>query len=237
MSYLKIDSAQRINPTTTSPSQFTIRASNTVFSGRYTLKGIFIPVTFFNVNSTNNLVYFKDFVGEHVAVIPPGYYSPLPFMAAVGVAMTLVGYGGASTFTITRDPVTLYLTTASSASLFAFTFGTNTANSANMLLGYPQQDTAETSFHTGTQMVNVSQTRSFNISINNYASTMNLNGNGYSFVIPIQVVTPAISYYEPPVNFEQSITIDYPTQTLNIAVYDDNHKLLQCVSDWYMIVC
>ena len=232
--YIKLDSAQRLNFNTTTASQFILRANNVVFSGRYNLKSIFIPITFYNVNVYNNQVFFTDNSGSHIAYITPGIYSTPTFMTALGNAMTSIGSG--SVYTVIKDPVTCCINIISSSSAFSFTFGTNQLNSSAIMMGYNSVDTPMSFSQQSQGMINLSQIRSFNISINNINRVSNLNGIGYTFVIPVTNNIPSLMLYEPPPNYEQFICFDSPTQTLNISIYDDNHNLLQCFSDFYMIL-
>lgn len=231
--YIKLDSAQRINFSTTTASQFTLRANNVIFQGRYNLKSIFIPITFYNVNVYNNLVNFTDSKGAHTATITPGIYTTSTYIAALGIAMTSAGSGSMYTVSINSNSS---ITIASSSSTFALTFGTNQTNSGATMMGYQLFDTVMSSSQQGTGMLNLSQIRSFNISINNINRVSSLNGNGYTLIVPVTGTTPNIMTYEPATNFEQFFYIDQPTQTLNISVYDDYHNLLQCSSDFYMIL-
>lgn len=233
-SYLKIDSSKRINLNSTTAAQFSIRSTRTVFHGRYELKSIYIPITFFNINQFNNAISFTDTAGPHTCTITPGFYTTNTYIPAVALAMTLAGSG--STYTATKSNTTQCITVISSTDAFAFTFGSNQLNSAAITLGYLQQDTAMLFSQTASGIVNVAQTKSFNISVNNYVSTSTLDGIGYSFVIPVTAASLSFSLYEPLQHYPQSIYIDSPTQQLDIGVYDDNHQLMQVFSDFYMIL-
>ncbi|MDR3548922.1 MAG: hypothetical protein P4M11_11780, partial [Candidatus Pacebacteria bacterium] len=69
--YLKINSADRLNPSATTPAQFRINASQPIT--RLVLKDLYLPATDYNVSASNNTIYFTD-TAPRVAVIPPGYY-------------------------------------------------------------------------------------------------------------------------------------------------------------------
>ena len=234
MSLIKIDSVNRLNFNTTTAANFSIRATNTVFQGKYELKSVLIPITFFNIGQYNNLINFTDLAGSHTAVITPGFYTTATYIAAIGSSMTAVA--GGSIYTAILNAIPQCLTITSSSSAFTLTFGTNQTNSSSTAMGFSAQNTGSAFSQTGSGLVNVSQTRSFNISINNCVNISNLNGAGYSFIIPVTGFTPSIQLYEPSTNFKQSFNIDSPCQTLNIAVYDDNHRLLTMYSDFYMIL-
>ena len=230
--YIKVDSSQRVSPLTSTPSAFSIRGTNIVFKGRYQLKAVYMPVTIYNVSSTNNRISFTDSTGAHAVVIPPGYYTSAQYLAAIGTTMTT-----ASTIYIaTRDAIKLSMIVSASNGTFSFTFGTNTKYSAAATMGFAPVNTASASVQTGANLVNLAQNRSFNISINAVTATSDLNGVGYSYVVPITSNTPGVQYYESPNCFHQVISIDKPTRQLDITVYDDNYEILSMYSDWYMIL-
>lgn len=231
--YIKIDSAQRTNFSTSTPSKFTLLGTNTVFQGVYALKGIYMPVSFYNVSSTNNCIYFLDSTGSHVAYVKPGFYVPAQFMTAVGVAMTLVGSG--TLYTMARDAINLNATVSSTSDPFAFLFASNRSNSAAASMGFSNNDTSSSLTQLAPSMMYLSSTRSFNISVNDVSMVIDLNNQGYTFVIPITTDTPSILYYEPSVVFPQLIYFDSPVRQLDITVYDDNHRLLPMNNDFYMI--
>ena len=105
------------------------------------------------------------------------------------------------------------------------------------MMGYLMIDTGMNYANTATNMLNLSQTRSFNITINGISNVTTGDGDDdYTFIIPIISNVPSIMMYEPAVNFEQSMLIERPTQSLQISVYDDNHNLCQMSSDFYMIL-
>lgn len=231
--HIKIDSSQRVNPLTTSPSQFSIRGSNTVFCGRYHLKAVFMPVTFYNVSATNNQIYFTDSNGSHTISLQPGFYTSSLYLPAIATAMTAAGAG--ITYTLALDPITQHVTVSSSSGTFTLNFS-NTLNSAASTLGFSFVDTLTASSQLSVGILNLAQTKTFNISINSATSTNDLNSRGYSFVVPCTSNTPSIEYYETQPGYMQSIQIDSPVRQLDITVYDDNHVILPLFSDWYMIL-
>ena len=235
MPFLKLDSAQRNNRSSTTASQFVISSTTMLFEGRYRLKAVFMPVTYYNVSTQTNAIYFTDGTGSHIAYVTPGFYTSTSYVLAVGTAMTIVA--GGATYTVTLDPITQNATISASAGTFILTFGTNTLRSAYAQLGFPQSNsTTATSSQIAPTMLYLAQTRSFNISVNGYSSTFDVTGRGYTYVLPVTSNTPGIEYYEAPESYQQEMMIDSPTRSLNIAVYDDFNNILPIQSDWYMIL-
>jgi hypothetical protein len=191
-----------------------------------------MPVTFYNVSPVNNRISYTDGNGAHTAILPPGYYSTSQYLTAIGTNMTI----GGITYVATKDALTFAVTVTASTGLFSFTFGTNSNHSAATMMGYPLIDTPSAISQSASGLINLAQTRSFNISVNNITATSDLNRIGYSFVVPVTSNTPGVEYYETQAGFQQYIRIDSPTRTLDIVVYDDNNDILPLYSNWYMIL-
>lgn len=232
--YIKIDSSKRVNLLSSTPSKFSIRGSNVLFHGKYVLKAVYMPVTYYNVSPTNNQLFFTDANGAHSILIQPGYYASTAYLAAIGAGMSAVSSG--ITYTAVKDAITLAVTIAASSGTFKLTFGTNTKHTVAIALGFQSVDTAFASSHVGSGLLNLAQTRSFNISVNSITTTCDLNGVGYSFVIPVTSNTPGVQYYEAPLGFEQVINIDAPTRQLEIVVFDDNYEVMPLYAEWYMML-
>jgi hypothetical protein len=231
MSFIKIDSAARTNPLTTSPSQCIIRSANYLFKGRYNLKLAYIPMSFYNVTAANNVVAFTDTIA-HKVIVRPGYYDNATILTAVAAAMTAVG---SITYTAVKDAITQNVTISANTGTFVLNFS-NTTNSLADLLGYPPVDTSAASSHMSTDMSNLSQIRSLNFAINNITNIRDLSGSGaFTFIVPIAVNQLGIQVYEP-VTFEQSVTFDVSTRDLSITIYDDKYRPIVMQEDYYLIL-
>lgn len=233
-SYIKIDSALRTNPLTTMPSDCTIPSTQGLKAGCYQLKSCYLPVSYYNVGATNNVIYFTDTTGAHVATITTGQYTLANVLPAIVTAINAVGNG---TATVTVNSLTSRITIAYTE-LFSLTFGTNTTNSAATMMGFANSNTASATSHTGTMIANMSTLKSYNFQISNctpYVTTM--NGNSYTFVIPALSLTPNILYYEPPIQFPITIHLEHATSSLKVAIYDDNHQIVNNMSaDWFFML-
>lgn len=233
-SYIKIDSALRTNPLTTLPSDCTILSKDGLRAGRYQLKSCFLPITYYNVGATNNVIYFTDTTGAHVATITTGQYTLATVLPAIVTAINAVGNG---TATVTVNSLTSRITIAYTE-LFSLTFGTNTANSAATMMGFANSNTASATSQTGTMIANMSTLKSYNFQISDCSPGVHtMNGNSYTFVIPALSLTPSIEYYEPPVQFPITIQLEKSTSSLKFAIYDDNHEIINNMSaDWFMML-
>lgn len=228
--YVKINSADRLNPTTTTPAQFTI-ASTVPLTG-LSLKAIYLPVTCYNVaTGINSSIYFTD-TQARVANIAPGFHSgATTFMTAVSDAMTAAS-GGAGVYSCTLNAVTQLLNISCTIP-FSLTFS-NTQGTSSEMLGFRNVDTATATSQTATAVLNLTTTLCYNISINGAQGAASLSGASASFVIPALTTTPSNLYYEVSLTMPQSITFQ-SSKHLDIAIYDDTHRLLNMQSNFYMI--
>lgn len=225
--YLKVDSSIRINRITTSASDCVI-PSNEVLNGDYALKSIMIPLTYHNVNSTNSTIYWTDTI-PRTCQIPSGFYNSYSvFAAAIAAAMTANGGG---TVTCAVDSLTNVLTVTNTIS-FAFTFTTNTLNSAGEMMGFNTNGVSATS-QVGTKMLSLLITNSYNFSISEASSGVKtLSGQQYTFSIPALTSTPWQAYYEPSEKFPIYIKL-HGTKTLSVRIHDDRGNILNRMgADW-----
>lgn len=234
MQYVKIDTSSRVNPLTTSPSQCVMHSNSYTFQGRYSLAYAYIPVTFYNVNSSNNVLYFTD-TASRTAVITVGFYDSVSIVIAVAAAMN-----AASPSTIyavgSKNSATKCVTIASNTNPFVLNLS-NTVNSIAPLLGFASvQDTVSSTGVISDTMANLAQIKTFNISINGLSTVASLSGSTtYSFVIPITTATPSILTYEPN-TFIQCINFERPTRDIKLTVYDDNNNIIQLQEDFFIIL-
>lgn len=236
--YLKIDSADRINPATTTPANFTI-SGNVIMEGCYALKAIYYPATFFNINTDlNNKIYFTEAGNAKVATIAAGFYSGFgAFLLAVKAAMDTAS-AAVNTFTVTQSALTGFITIVASTVPFQLTFGANQSSAASEVLGFVQADTVSAMSLTGVSYPNLSTVRSLNLNINNIGGVSDmLNSSNCTICVPILQNQPGgIGYWEPSENFPQVFKFDSPTKVLRISVLDDRQKVVPLQSEWHMIV-
>lgn len=233
MPLLKVDSSLRQNPLTSDPSDCTIE-SNELLEGRYELKSILIPVTYWNVNSSNNKVYFTDTGGAQVASLTSGYYTS--FEQLVNELVTQMNAVGAGTVTASINSLNNYLTVNNSVN-FSFTFGTNTTSSASKLLGFTGNSASATTSQLAQRIMNLKFTTAFNFHISDATSGVKtLTGQQFTFSIPALTTTPGFCYYAPiqenPISF-----ILKPTKQLSVKITDDDGRVLNNMkSEWTLFL-
>lgn len=232
MSRIKIDSTLRINPTTTIPSDCQILC-NEVLDGHYQLKGISLPVTYWNVNSTNSIIYWTDTGGARSCIITNGFYSSTSALASV-VASTMTA-AGSGTVTCSTNSLNQCLTISNTVP-FAMGFGTRTTNSASILLGFIGNSSSAATSQTGTQLVDLATTTAFHFQISNCSTGIRTtDGKNFTFILPAYSTTPSLIYFEPSQQFPIRFRVD-PTNTITIRILDDQFRVLNHMySNWYMV--
>lgn len=233
MNYIKIDSGKRLNRSTTSPGEFILPLSKPL-SGTHSLKQIVIPLSYFNVNITNNLIYFYENGSAKTAELEPGYYNDSDLLVQLKNALDYAS-GGYATYTVTRSQLPLRIMVVSTQN-FQLLFGSNTVNSAAEIIGYSPVDTQLFTFHVATNISNLSTLRSFSVNINNENGFVDSVDAACTFVVPVLGVSGAITIYEPSAIFPQRVTFNSPTTNLQIKVTNDNGVAVNLSADWYFIL-
>lgn len=232
---IRINSSDRSNPSTTAPGDFTLH-SKIAFEGTYQLHAIYCPLNFFNVNSQNNQVYFREGGIDKVAVISPGFYvGPANLMANLATALTTAS-GGVNLFTVTEDSLTGLLTITASTVDFTLTFS-NTASSAAEVLGFAPMDVDSNSLAlTGIRQWNLATVRSLNFIINDIVSIVDTNQQSCTLTLPILNDMESVQYYEVSPLMPQFFTFRDRTNALHIKVVDDKGRVLPLQGEWYMMI-
>jgi hypothetical protein len=230
--FIKVDSALRYDPNSTNPSDCVIPSAFCLQPGKYSLKSIMLPISYHNINSTNNQLYYNDGV-DRVAVVPAGYYSNFTLLAtAVTIAMNAVsGVNYSATVSSSNN----FITIDTIGTAFYFRDG---VNSIVPLLGF-RTNTAAAVSQVGYRTMNLKTTLSFNIAISEASNNIKtMNGKLYTFVIPAITSTPSLLYYECNNNVMQiDFTLANATEKLSFKIYDDQFNILnQMALDFYMII-
>ena len=231
--YLKLDSSHRLNYNTTNAGAFSIQLQQPL-KGYYKLCSVYIPVTNYNISSTNNLIPFYENGAAKLATLTPGYYGTPQLLNEVANKMTTAS-GGFATYTVTQSLLPLRIT-VSSTQLFNFQFGTVPLNSAATVLGFLPTDTQVAASQTATNMCNLASVRSFNIQVNSESQFVDARGGNCAFLVPILGNTGSVNVYEPTEAFPQSIFFTSPISILNIRVCDDNNIPLGLSNEWFLIL-
>jgi hypothetical protein len=227
--YVKLESSGRVTGTT---YDFTLQLTNPL-SGRYRLKSIYINNSYYNINTSNNKIYFFENGTAKTATVTPGFYNSTNICAAIDAGMTTAS-GGFAGFASSFSAITALITIASTQ-LFSMKMGTNTDSSIGPSIGFVNDTSAATSA-TGSSIINLQSTLAFNIVINDQYNISDLTGNcAATFIVPVAANSLNYAVYEPRANFEQSFVVESANQ-LKVRVFDDRNQLVPLTTDWFMIL-
>ena len=187
----------------------------------------------FNVNDTNNKIYFSEGANERVCSLNNGFYDINTLKDELTTEMNNVSSGLIS---ITVDDNARKYTFTNTTN-FGFTFETNTSNSGRRLIGKNAVDDIQNSSQTSDKSVDLNKHKQFYIRIsqddNNdifstsyFNTSLVINGNGsfgdlYTFT--------AIDNYNQYVKFKH-------TKRLDIQFHDINNNTLDLNSDYTIIL-
>lgn len=234
MGLIKLSSAQRKSGTY---SNFLLPLGGIKLSGKYVLRTAYIPNSSYNINSSNNQLYFTISSTAKTASIPVGYYDQLTLPSAVQTAMNAVSSGFTVSFNATPSTITI-----ANATSFVLN-NSNALNSIASILGFTPVDTTAGTSTTSTGILDLSPLMSFNINIsdqNNVQIVIN-NGstssvNATTFIVPVIQDTGFVVYYEPKDRLQQIINFGQPMTALEITVTDDKGNNVNLLADWYIII-
>jgi len=119
---------------------------------------ITLPYTQYNVNNNNNKIYFDENGTDRTGTLTNGDYSAADLAAEIVVAMDAAG---GNDYACTNDSKTYKFTftklgTGDNVN-FHFTWGTNTSNSARILLGFTAVDGTSAASQVSNQAYNLSE--------------------------------------------------------------------------------
>ena len=113
-----------------------------------------MPLTSYNVDSTNNQIYFNVGGTDYTTSITVGSYNVCTLTPELKRVMDLVS---GESFDIWYDSALFRLVfTISTAADFSFTWGTNTPNTAAEILGFLNSNTSVAQTITSTNAINLS---------------------------------------------------------------------------------
>lgn len=186
--YLHIDSKDRM-ATSSSTHNFIIQLMPSLepIKNHY-LKAVSLPLGNYNINSTNNLIYFNGFI----ATMTPGIYDYTSILAEIKSSMEATAYAG--TITAIYDNETDKFTITGT---IAYSFEwSNTTNSAAYILGFPNSDTISALSQTSVNIPNLSLPPCFAINIDEFPKNVRTSsGLLVNFIVYITVVSGEINFH------------------------------------------
>ena len=202
--------------------------------GRWKLLSLAFTNNIYNVNESNNKIYFMEDGQARVATLTNGYDDATDLKTDIANAMNNVA---SATITVTYDDTANKFTINSTAGI-CFTFGTNTENTAAKILGFNEIDgtTYETS-HTSDNpidlntykeiFVNIEENKEREIfGVNYFHSSLFIFGDGG--------IGELVRYnYK---DFAQQYMTFERTKHLTIGIHDLNENEIKLNSDYTMIL-
>ena len=234
MTLIKIDSSLRSNPDA-GPGDFLIQLP-ILISGQWDLQSCFICADFPNISASNNRIPFVENSISKVAIVPPGYYTNRTLTDAIETAMN-VASEGYNNYTVSISSVTQKITISASNASFTLDWASRPQSSMASILGFPEQNSSNSSVVTGERFVVLNSVLSFNIIVEECQSIINAKGLATTFYVPMSSkVNPFGWNLFEPNGFQQRMFIKYPKRAFRIRVTDDNGRTLDLKQDWQMIL-
>lgn len=194
---------------------------------KYLLIYSLIPNSLYNVDSTNNVIYWRENSTNKTGTVTPGTYTYSSITTAIKSAMDTGS--GVQTFTVTFSSTTNKLTVVASVSAIIFQFGTFTTNSARKVMGYNAVDSSSSLTQVSPNIIDLSLPISLGINIRESSqSSFWATGSGLqsaSFYIPF--ITGSGQYQSLNTqDLPQTIEFKQGTRILNITVTDLNGNIV-----------
>ena len=201
--------------------------------GHYKLVLFSFTNNIYNVNDTNNKIYFNENGLNLTATLTNGFNDITDLKTNIITAMNGVASG---TISITEDDKTKKLTISNDTHNFYFTFSTNTNNTARKLMGFNANDgtnstsqTSETAYDLNTYKniwIDVNEDYNKNIKgLNYFQTSLCINGVG-NF--------GEIVRYNKNDNFKQEILLRN-VKKLKLQFHDINHNEINLNSEYELI--
>jgi len=184
------------------------------------LCGVSLPLTNYIIDASNQNIYFSDGT-NYIGVLTPGVYDYTTILAEIKSAMEATAYAG--TITATYSLTSFKFTVAGSVN-FAFTFGTNTTNSAAYILGFDDEDTIIAASHMGDDVAHLSIPPYFFINVDNFSTQSSTsNGEICTFIIFSQNNSGYVNFHWNKTHY--SLNIEGPPSREPLQIINVNLKM------------
>lgn len=224
MQYLYLDSNNALN------QKFTL---DEPISGTYKLELFTSTNNIYNINDTNNKIYFNENGSNLTGTLTNGFYLANDFKDHLTTTLNNTATG---TITITLNENTNKLTITNTL-LFYFTFGTNTNNSAYKLMGFNALDGTNATTQTSDNAIDlnsykcifmdIDQNNSKNIFGTEYFNTSFCITSDCSFGEKLTYINQ--DYYDQYINLNN-------TKQINYTFHDNKYNELNLNSEFELIL-
>lgn len=192
-----------------------------------------IPVSNYNVTSSNNIVPINDGSNKTVT-ITPGSYTAIQLALAIQTALNSSSSGWTCTYNANTYKITI-----SGTATFVLRFGTVTTNSIARTIGFSNTDITFGSAATGESAVKLNFSNYFIVCPELGFTTELVASNSslaVAFVIPIDKNTGDILNYMPDEQQQINGSKLIPNE-LNISLFSDNFTLVDLNNaDWSFVI-
>ena len=203
-------------------------------AGVYKLHHALFFNSFYNINETNNRIYFSENDGPVLtATLENGYYDSSTIVTNIHTQMELVG---AHNYVITLSSTTNKLTFVPNTGTFRFLFGSYTYNSSKNILGFTA-DTVTSSSLTSDIPINLTHTLSLNVRLEGHGIQNYLQDNSsnfYSFSIPVSSNSKELVLYEP--LHPQFIKLENSLSDIRVRVLNEDNDQVTLYNDYYFVL-
>lgn len=236
---LVIDSRDRINPeiTNTNDCRLYIKPSVGGFT-KVELLSFSLPLTQYNIDSTNNQVYFTVGGTDYTATITPSSYTICTLTAELKRIMDLES---SESFDVWYDSGLFRLVfTISSAASFSFTWGTNTSNTAATILGFFNSNSSTGVTITSTNAINLSLPLYFYVDIPQIGiHCRSTNENDYAtFIVASQGNSSSVNVFNMFSSYQLLEQFGHTSlNAIDVRIKERGNKLVDLQnSEWQMVL-
>lgn len=169
---------------TNSVAQYNMIAAGTVPAGTYELLSFSSVNQLYNVDSSNQNIWWDEGAADLTAVLTAGNYTAATLATEIKVVMDPVS---ASTFTVVHDAAAGLFTITIAAGTYRFKFATNTTNTASSVMGY-SGDGVLAAAQVSDRVINLSLHSKLLVLVNEDGTrnVTTLDGSEFSFYVPLK---------------------------------------------------
>ena len=216
------------------------KATNNIYNldkkieGRWRLLSFVSTNNIYNVNDNNNKIYWNENGGNLTTTLTNGCYNYTDFATHLSTQLNASASG---TITISFNENTRKLTISNDTHNFYFTFGTNTSNSARVLLGFNETDGTNSTSQTSTNPIDLNTYKNIfiNIKQNNNRNVEGIDFFNTSFVINGTGTFGDTFRYINNDNFSQYVKFRNIKQ-VEITIHDLNNNSITLNSEYQLIL-
>ena len=235
VSYL-IDSRLRSTGTVQSGNYNFINAGG-VGGGTYELLSFQMANNLYNVDTTNQNIFWDEGGGDLTAVIPVGNYTAATLAVTMKVVMDIAS---GSTFTIAHGADTGLYTFTIAATTFRFKYLTNTTDVARTVTGFNALDGVLAVSQVSDVPIDLNLRKNILIDVAQ-DSTQNvtlLSGAEFTFTVPLDDTSSfgSLVSYEKAEGYAQRMTLAANMNSLDIALFHGDGAVLTNTAEYKLLI-